>query len=89
MAKRKPLFNDQPTEIQELTYMIKEDLGSLNNQIAKLQEIVRRQNEARQSTKSQHLCSHSSTVVLSLQAKLASMSSQFKQVLELRTEVSK
>ncbi|XP_073989336.1 syntaxin 5 [Rhodnius prolixus] len=86
LAKRKPLFNDQPTEIQELTYMIKEDLGSLNNQIAKLQEIVRRQNEARQSTKSQHLCSHSSTVVLSLQAKLASMSSQFKQVLELRTE---
>lgn len=86
LAKRKPLFNDQPTEIQELTYIIKEDLNSLNSQIAKLQEVIRNQNEKRIRSKSKHLFSHSSSVVLTLQSKLASMSSQFKHVLEVRTE---
>lgn len=86
LAKRKSLFNDQPTEIQELTYIIKEDLGSLNGQIARLQEVTKRQNESRNKSKTQHLRSHSSNVVLALQSKLASMSSQFKHVLEVRTE---
>ncbi|CAH1407635.1 unnamed protein product [Nezara viridula] len=86
LAKRKPLFNDRPTEIQELTYIIKEDLNSLNSQIAKLQEVIRSQNEKRNRSKTQHLFSHSSSVVLTLQSKLASMSSQFKHVLEVRTE---
>lgn len=86
LAKRKPLFNDQPTEIQELTYIIKEDINSLNSQIAKLQEVIKSQNEKRIQSKSRHLFSHSSSVVLTLQSKLASMSSQFKHVLEVRTE---
>ncbi|XP_014251350.1 syntaxin-5 [Cimex lectularius] len=86
LAKRKPLFNDQPAEIQELTYIIKEDLSSLNTQIARLQDITRRQNETRNQTKAQHLFTHSSSIVLALQSKLASMSSQFKHVLEVRTE---
>ncbi|CAB0006212.1 unnamed protein product [Nesidiocoris tenuis] len=86
LAKRKSLFNDQPTEIQELTYIIKEDLSSLNGQIARLQEVTKHQNESRNKSKTQHLRSHSSNVVLALQSKLASMSSQFKHVLEVRTE---
>jgi len=86
LAKRKPLFNDQPSEIQELTYIIKEDLNSLNGQIAHLQDIIRNQNETRNKAKTRHLFSHSSSVVLALQSKLASMSSQFKHVLEVRTE---
>uniref|UniRef100_A0A0K8STS9 t-SNARE coiled-coil homology domain-containing protein n=2 Tax=Lygus hesperus TaxID=30085 RepID=A0A0K8STS9_LYGHE len=86
LAKRKSLFNDQPTEIQELTYIIKEDLSSLNGQIARLQEVTKHQNEVRNKSKTQHLQSHSSNVVIALQSKLASMSSQFKHVLEVRTE---
>lgn len=85
LAKRKTLFIDRPTEIQELTYIIKEDLNSLNNQIAKLQEISRSQRQTSQVGK-QHLISHSSSVVLALQSKLAAMSTEFKQVLEVRTE---
>nr|CAD7568029.1 unnamed protein product [Timema californicum] len=84
MAKRKSLFNDRPTEIQELTYIIKEDLNSLNLQIAKLQDISRNQRQSQENGK--HLLSHSSSVVLALQSKLATMSSEFKQVLEVRTE---
>ena len=39
MAKRKSLFDDKPVEIQELTYIIKQDINSLNTQIAQLQEV--------------------------------------------------
>lgn len=84
LARRKSLFNDRPTEIQELTYIIKEDLNSLNQQIARLQEVSRNQRQSQQNGR--HLMSHSSSVVLALQSKLASISSEFKQVLEVRTE---
>ncbi|XP_021203230.1 syntaxin-5 isoform X1 [Bombyx mandarina] len=77
LAKRKSLFDDRPTEIQELTYIIKGDLNSLNQQIARLGEMPR-------GRRSMH--SHSSSVVLALQSRLASMSNQFKQVLEVRSE---
>lgn len=82
LAKRKSLFDDKPVEIQELTYIIKQDIGSLNKQIAKLQEVVR-------STRHQngrHKQNHSNSVVVALQSKLASMSNDFKSVLEVRTE---
>lgn len=83
MAKKKSLFDDRPAEIQELTYIIKGDLNSLNQQIARLQELSKSQ---RKSTNAKHLLSHSSNMVLALQAKLANMSTDFKQVLEVRTE---
>lgn len=88
VAKKKSLFDDRPSEIQELTYIIKGDLGSLNQQIAKLQEVGRQQRESLGSTRGHHLASHSSSIVVALQSKLASMSNQFKNVLEVRTEVS-
>lgn len=83
VAKRKTLFDDRPAEIQELTYIIKGDLNSLNQQIARLQELSKSQ---RKATNAKHLLSHSSNMVLALQAKLANMSTDFKQVLEVRTE---
>lgn len=83
VAKRKSLFDDRPGEIQELTYIIKGDLNSLNQQIARLQEMSKSQ---RKTTSAKHLLSHSSNMVLALQAKLANMSTDFKQVLEVRTE---
>jgi syntaxin 5 len=73
VAKKKTLFDDRPAEIQELTYIIKSDLGSLNRQIADLGELPRGR---------RHLQSHSSSVVLGLQSRLASMSANFKQVSE-------
>ncbi|NXX27499.1 STX5 protein, partial [Nicator chloris] len=84
LAKRKSLFDDKSVEIEELTYIIKQDINSLNKQIAQLQELVR----ARAGPAGRHVQSHSNTVVVSLQSKLASMSNDFKSVLEVRTEVS-
>lgn len=43
MAKRKTLFDDRPVEIAELTYVIKQDLSSLNSQISSLQSLSKSQ----------------------------------------------
>jgi len=82
VAKRKSLFDDRPAEIQELTYIIKGDLNALNQHIGRLQEI----SKAQRKTSGKHLLSHSSNMVMALQTRLASMSSNFQQVLEVRTE---
>jgi len=82
LAKKKTLFDDKPLEIQELTYIIKQDINSLNKQISQLQELVR----SRHQQNGKHMQSHSNSVVVSLQSKLALMSNEFKQVLEVRTE---
>jgi syntaxin 5 len=84
LAKRKSVFNDRPAELQELTVIIKDDLNSLNQQIAKLQEVA---GNLRQSQRNGHqLLSHSSSVVLILQSKLASMFTEFKQALTVRAQ---
>jgi len=82
LAKRKTIFDDKPVEIQELTYIIKHDLATLNEQIGKLQTIAK----AQRKTQGSHQQSHSTSVVVQLQSKLATMSSNFKSVLEVRTE---
>uniref|UniRef100_A0A671SF12 Syntaxin-5 n=1 Tax=Sinocyclocheilus anshuiensis TaxID=1608454 RepID=A0A671SF12_9TELE len=83
LAKRKSLFDDKAVEIEELTYIIKQDINSLNKQIAQLQDLVR----SRSGQNGRHIQTHSNTIVVSLQSKLASMSNDFKSVLEVRTEV--
>ncbi|XP_074642076.1 syntaxin-5-like isoform X2 [Tubulanus polymorphus] len=82
LAKRKSIFDDKPMDIQELTYIIKQDIGDLNKQIAKLQEL----SKAQKGLNGRHVQTHSNSVVVALQSKLASMSNEFKSVLEVRTE---
>ncbi|XP_068182276.1 syntaxin-5a isoform X2 [Antennarius striatus] len=82
LAKRKSLFDDKAVEIEELTYIIKQDINSLNKQIAQLQDLVR----SAGAPGGKHIQTHSNTIVVSLQSKLASMSNDFKSVLEVRTE---
>ncbi|XP_034943997.1 syntaxin-5 [Chelonus insularis] len=84
LAKKKSIFDDRQVEIDELTHIIKTDLSSLNKQIGQLQELGKAQRET--SPKSRHIASHSSSVVVALQSKLANMSNHFKSVLEVRTE---
>jgi syntaxin 5 len=82
LAKRKSLFDDKSVQIQELTFIIKEDINALNKDIARLQASAR----GNQSQNGKHMQSHSSGVVVGLQSKLASMSNEFKNVLKVRTE---
>ena len=37
--RKKTIFDDKPVEIQELTFIIKEDIANLNKQIAQLQQV--------------------------------------------------
>lgn len=85
LAKKKSIFDDRQMEIEELTNIIKTDLGSLNKQIAQLQDLGRKQREL-SSNGHHHIASHSSSVVVALQSKLANMSNHFKSVLEVRSE---
>ncbi|ORX78554.1 t-SNARE [Basidiobolus meristosporus CBS 931.73] len=83
LAKRKTLFDDKPTEISELTYVIKQDIARLNQQIANLQRNVRENKSGRKNAK--QIEEHNNNVVVMLQSKLMNASLSFKDVLEMRT----
>jgi syntaxin 5 len=82
LAKKKSLFNDQPVEINDMIYMIKQDIAKLNIQITNLSSFNRQQS----THENKQVAEHSKQVVISLQSKLASASSSFKHALELRTQ---
>jgi len=81
VAKRKTLFDDRPLEINELTYIIKQDLSSLNSQISSLQSLTKTQHP-----KANQEGEHNKNVVFLLQGKLTDVSANFKDVLEVRTK---
>ncbi|KAK8074050.1 hypothetical protein PG994_004949 [Apiospora phragmitis] len=85
LAKRKTLFDDRPVEINELTFIIKQDLSSLNQQIHGLQDMTRQQHPARAAGGDQ-VGEHNKNVVFMLQGKLTDVSANFKEVLEVRTK---
>uniref|UniRef100_A0A3B3SXB7 Syntaxin-5 n=1 Tax=Paramormyrops kingsleyae TaxID=1676925 RepID=A0A3B3SXB7_9TELE len=63
LAKRKSLFDDKAVEIEELTYIIKQDINSLNKQIAQLQQL----GLSRTGQEGKHVQTHSNSIVVSLQ----------------------
>lgn len=81
MAKRRTLFDDRPVEINELTFVIKQDLSSLNQQIGALQTLSKSQHP-----KADQEGEHNKNVVYLLQGKLTDVSVNFKDVLEERTK---
>lgn len=86
MAKKRTLFEDRSKEIQDLTFHIKQDINNLHSAITQLQEFVKNTNHDHGNKNMQK---HSNSVVYTLQSKLAYMSKDFKQVLEVRSEVIK
>ncbi|KAK4468428.1 hypothetical protein MN116_007635 [Schistosoma mekongi] len=80
LARKQTLFDDRSSEIQHLTYVIKESIANLNGRIANLQEISKSQVSGgkQQST-------HSHSVLMVLQTHLAKMSNRFRGVLEFRS----
>lgn len=81
VAKRRTLFDDRPVEINELTFVIKQDLSSLNQQIGSLQNLTKQQHP-----KADQEGEHNKNVVYMLQGKLTDVSVNFKDVLEERTK---
>lgn len=85
LARRKSLFDDRASEIEELCQMIKHDITGLNKQISNLQQVG--QEKANQSVSNEKQGQdHSKLVVVGLQSKLATVSKAFQSALELRTE---
>lgn len=82
LASKKALFDDNPREVQELTYIIQQDIQSLNRAIKQLKDFAQQQHSG---TRRDLLHQHANTVVISLQSRLASTSKRFKSVLETRT----
>lgn len=62
VAKRKTLFDDRPVEISELTYVIKQDLASLNQQIAGLQALTQAQHPKSSRSKTDQEGEHNDNV---------------------------
>ena len=62
VAKRKSLFDDKPVEISELTYVIKQDLASLNLQIAGLQSLTQAQHPKSNRAKTDQEGEHNDNV---------------------------
>ncbi|KND86150.1 Integral membrane protein sed5 [Tolypocladium ophioglossoides CBS 100239] len=81
LAKRRTLFDDRPVEINELTFVIKQDLSSLNQQIGALQTLSKQQHP-----KADQEGEHNKNVVYLLQGKLTDVSVNFKDVMEARTK---
>ncbi|KAJ2906017.1 hypothetical protein MKZ38_003500 [Zalerion maritima] len=81
LAKRKTLFDDRPVEINELTFIIKQDLSSINQQILNLQALTKQQHP-----KADQEGEHNKNVVYLLQGELGQVSATFKDVLEVRTK---
>jgi syntaxin 5 len=82
LAKRRTLFDDRPVEINELTFIIKQDLNSLNQQILGLQALSNQQHARGADQEGEH----NKNVVVLLQGKLTDVSVNFKDVLEERTK---
>lgn len=85
VVKKKSLFDDRPVEIQELTHVVRQDIGKLNKQIQELEQYT---NSHPAELSNNQTLEHSSGVIVSLQSKLASTSITLKNVLEVRSEVN-
>ncbi|CAK7203817.1 Integral membrane protein SED5 [Sporothrix eucalyptigena] len=80
LAKRKSMFDDKATEVNELTFVVKQNLASLNQQISGLQTLTRQQQGKNEEGE------HRKNVVFLLQDRLTGVSANFKEVLEVRTK---
>lgn len=85
LAKRKTLFDDRPVEIAELTFVIKQDLAGLNQQIGALSTLSKQHHPVGGKGGDQE-GQHNENVVVLLQGKLADVGVNFKEVLEVRTK---
>lgn len=81
LAKRKPLFDDNPVEIGELTYVIKQDIFKIEQNIQNLQKFMKGDTSIQIDSQTSQF---SKNVVTLLNSKMKNVSGEFKNVLETR-----
>ncbi|EGG23396.1 t-SNARE family protein [Cavenderia fasciculata] len=80
LAKKNSIFNDPSADIEQLTFIIKQDIQNLNREITQLSQISKGSKQNKQTGE------HSETIVGFLNLKLANTTKEFKDILEVRTE---
>ncbi|QPG76028.1 hypothetical protein FOA43_003414 [Brettanomyces nanus] len=80
LARRKQLFNDRPTDIIELTYIIKQDIFRIEKSLKSLQQ----QAKTSKSSSDNQVALYNKNVVQLLNTKTKNISETFKEVLQVR-----
>jgi len=80
LAKKNDIFDETTVEVEELTYIIKQNIQNLNKEVVSLREFSKTGVASKQNS------AHSDTVVTYLNTKLATATKDFKEVLQTRTE---
>ncbi|KAJ2251752.1 Integral membrane protein SED5 [Coemansia sp. RSA 455] len=89
LAASKTIFDDKTSDINALTTQVKQRIAGINGKIMSLQALQRKQGAGANTSGSgsgQQASEHHSNIVMSLQSQLASTSTVFKDVLEMRSE---
>ena len=87
LAKRKPMFNDNPIEIAELSFLIKRKIYAIEQSLVQLSQLKKTDVNGNASNKSSNQPSavqHSKNVVNLLNTQMKNISGNFKDVLEER-----
>jgi syntaxin 5 len=83
VAKKKSLFQDSTTEINQLTYIIKNDLQTLHHELEVLYDWVQTSSSTvKQST---HSARNSDAIVQNLKLQLVTTTKSFQDILHIRT----
>ncbi|EME27881.1 Syntaxin-32 [Galdieria sulphuraria] len=83
LCQKSSLFDDSSLEIQQLTFVVKQQLHELNKQLEELELIHRQQRNASHK----QIVSHGESVVDTLKTDLMNTTQEFKKVLQLRTSM--
>ena len=81
LTKRKPMFDDRPVEIGQLTYMIKQDIFKVEENIKRLQAFTKGDSSMQVDNQ---ISLYSKNVLNLLNSKMKNVSGEFKNVLEVR-----
>lgn len=84
LAKRKPMLNDNPVEIAELSFLIKRKIYAIEQSLVDLSKLQRQQKGGAVDATPEVATQHSKNVVNLLNTKMRNISGGFKDVLEER-----
>jgi len=83
LAKDRSLFGDSGPEVDELTFIINQDIKTLNTEIDVLEQFVQ---EGKRGLDSRHSAANSELVVRNLKTNLASTTKSFAEILQVRSQ---
>ncbi|CUM66123.1 uncharacterized protein PRCAT00003779001 [Priceomyces carsonii] len=81
LAKRKPLFDDKPIEVNELTYVIKQEIFKIEQSITNLRKFINGETSIQVDSQ---ISQYSKNLLNLLNSKMKNVSGEFKNVLEIR-----